>query len=364
MSKELKVAFIGGGINSAVGQAHKIALQMDGNFELVAGCFSRDAETNFRTAEAWGVDSKRVYETYNELLSLEKGRLDAVLVLTPTPSHKEIVVECLMSGFLVVCEKSLAMSVREAEEIKACMDRYKGKLVVTYNYSGYPMLRELRERIRRGQLGKLEQILIEMPQEGFSRLNNQGAPHIPQSWRLKDHSIPTLSLDLGVHLHQIINFLSQEKPLEVIGFQSHFGNFKEVVDNVHCLASYTNGLVCNIWYGKTAFGYRNGLRIRVFGTEGAAEWLQMTPERLVFSDNKGRQFILDRASSDNIVANEKRYNRFKVGHPAGFIEAFANYYHDVADFIRSSGADTGNVFGLELALEGLEMLERLHKKHF
>lgn len=359
MLKALKVGFIGGGVNSAVGQAHKIALQMDGNFDLVAGCFSRDREINIKTANAWRVDVSRIYATYKDLLQAERGRLDAVVVLTPTPTHKEIVIESIKAGFSVICEKALACRASDAEEIRACLNKYKGYLAVTYNYSGYPMVRELRKRIAAGELGKLEQILVEMPQEGFARLNPLGRTPCPQAWRLADKDIPVISLDLGVHLHQMIDFLTNEKPIEVMSIVNRFGSFESVCDTVHCLSRYTNGLVCNMWYGKAALGYRNGLRVRVLGTHGSAEWLQMDPEHLHFSDNMGNVQVVDRVHAGNTVANQKRYERFKAGHPAGFLEAFANYYEDIA-VDMASNAPNEYVIGLDVALEGLEMLERIH----
>ena len=112
MKKEpYQIAFIGGGINSAIGEVHKAASQMDGHFELVAGAFSTHAETNQQTAKAWGVTPERTYANYRELLQAEKGKLDAVVVLAPTDYHKDIVIDALKAGFPVICEKSLATSV-------------------------------------------------------------------------------------------------------------------------------------------------------------------------------------------------------------------------------------------------------------
>jgi predicted dehydrogenase len=137
--------------------------------------------------------------------------------------------------------------------------------------------------------------------------------------------IPTISLDLGVHVHQMIDFLTGEKPIELVAIQNSQGNFKQVVDNSMCIARYTNNLVCNIWYSKAALGYRNGLRVRVFGEKASIEWYQMDPEFLIYHDNAGRKITLDRANADIEIANDLRYNRFKSGHPAGFLEAFANH---------------------------------------
>ena len=226
------------------------------------------------------------------------------------------------------------------------------------------MLRELRQMIRNGGLGKIEQIHIEMPQESFARRNAKGEPNKPQDWRLKDTSVPTLSLDLGVHLHHIVDFLAGEKPLRLVATQNRFGAFGEVVDNAICIAKYTNSLVCNIWYSKAALGHRNGLRVRVYGSEGSSEWYQADPEHLHFSDNQGNRKIIDRSNHEMEVCSQKRYTRFKAGHPAGYIEAFANLYWDIADvldnYVSKHEIITHEyVAGVDEAYSGLLMLEAI-----
>lgn len=360
-----KIGFIGGGINSAVGNTHRIAAQMDCRFVLEAGCFSTRTKINRETARQWGVDEFRVYDDWRTLLDAEKGKLDAVCVLTPTPIHAEIVVEALRKGFAVICEKTLATSSREAAAICRAVEARGGFLAVTYNYTGYPMLRELRQMILRGRLGRIHLIQIEMPQEGYIRLDKQGKPVRPQAWRLQDREVPIVSLDLGSHLHNMIYFLTAKRPLEVVADQASYGFFRPVIDNVMCLARYENDMRAQIWYGKMALGHRNGLRVRVYGDRGGAEWFQMVPEELILNDAGGKRQIVDRASSCVEIADQPRYNRFKSGHPAGFIEAFANHYYDIADalleFRKTGRYQSPWVFTAQLAEEGLKMLEAISR---
>lgn len=355
------MAFLGGAINSAVGKVHRVAIEMDHCYELVAGCFSRDAAINARTAIEYGVTADRVYSDLDQVLRQESDHIDAMVILTPTPQHKDQVVTCLSQGIPVICEKALASSVSEGREICDMLTRKKGFLAVTFNYTGYPMLRELRNIIGRGGIGDIEQIHIEMPQEGFARLGNDGTPIVPQDWRLHDRQIPTVSLDLGVHTHSIVSFLTGESPIELASMSSTYGNFGQITDSVSCLAKYSGNITCSMWYGKAALGYRNGLKVRIFGTKGAVEWLQETPEVLLMADNRGRRYILDRSSPDAAISNQMRYTRFKAGHPAGFVEAFANYYQDVAESLArylEDGSPSRNayVLGIDEALEGLEMM--------
>ncbi|MCM8796076.1 MAG: Gfo/Idh/MocA family oxidoreductase [Candidatus Omnitrophica bacterium] len=357
----LKLAFIGGGINSVVGYTHLIASHMDKKWILKAGSFSKEKNINLETVEKWNLKDVKVYDDWREMLKQEKGKLDAVVIITPTPDHPEFILKAIELGYPVICEKALASSVEKAKEIKKNVDSKKAFLVVTYNYLGYPMLRELKDMIVRGDLGKINHIYIEMPQEGFSRLTLNGTIPNVQTWRLKDEFIPTISLDLGVHLHAIVYFLTGEKPLEVVADYTTYGWFKNIVDNVIAIIKYSNDIRCLMWYSKSALGHRNGLRIRIYGDKKSAEWYQMNPEELTLSTVTGERFVVDRASCGTKITTEQRYNRFKAGHPAGFIEAFANLYVDIADCLlqyKQKGTYySPYVFGIDVALEGLKLFE-------
>jgi predicted dehydrogenase len=362
----LRIGFIGGGLNSAVGYTHYTSSHLDGLFRLEAGCFSRDDATNRSTAQRYAVEPSRTYATWQKLVDAEKDRLDAVVVLTPTPSHAEIVAALLQAKLPVICEKALATSAAECAAIARSVQEHQGFLTVTYNYSGYPMFRELMARCQMGELGQLHQIQIEMPQEGFLRRQAGSQAPSPQLWRRIDYMVPTVSLDLGVHLHHLVDVVSGGlKPLKVAAVQNHTGLVADVIDNVNALALYQEDLLVNVWYGKTALGVRNGLRLRVFGSEGSGEWLQCEPERLTLAHADGANSVLDPGSPGLLEANQPRYQRFKPGHPGGFIEAFANLYADIAAALQlRKGIGTGPsgpVLGASHALEGLQWLEALHQ---
>jgi len=363
-NSKLKIAFVGGAYDSAVGRSHRIAIEMDNRFELIAGCFSRNLEKSRDSAVKYGIASRHAYSELRDLINECAEKLDAILVLTPQDQHFSHVMDCLNAEIPVVSEKALVGSSAEALEIQKLLEKKSGFLSVTYNYTGYPMVRELKRMVEMGRLGKIQQIHIEMPQEGFSRLSPEGNPMTPQNWRLRDGVIPTLSLDLGVHLHMMVRFLTSANPEEVVAVSSSRGNFPQVVDNISCMARYSGDIDCSIWYSKTAFGYRNGLRLRIFGDQGAAEWVQENPEYIYYADNAGGKLCLDRTSKGVQIANQQRYQRFKAGHPAGFIEAFANYYFDVADSLLGYRKSKNNklgefTFGIDESLEGLRMLEAI-----
>lgn len=360
----IKIALVGGALNSAVGMAHYSAIRLVKGFEIVAGCFSRHAQINQETAIHYSVPRDRTYDGLDTLLQREKGKVSVIVILTPTDQHADQVVSCINAGFAVICEKALACSVNEALEIQRALKINNGFLSVIYNYLGYPMIRELRDRIRRGELGMINHIQVEMPQEGFRKMNLSGKPVVPQDWRLHDGPVPTVSLDLGVHLHMLIKYLTDKKPIRVVAVSQSYGNFHDVKDNVSGIVMYTGGTTCNIWFSKIALGNRNGMAIRIYGTNGSAEWVQEDSEYLKLADNKGNRWTIDRGAPGVSVCNQQRYTRFKAGHPAGFIEAFANYYEDILQSLEAyiesdSGRLNEHCFGIDEAIEGLCILHAM-----
>jgi predicted dehydrogenase len=364
ISKPMSLGFIGGSLHSAVGYTHFVASSMDNKWTLDAGCFSPNTQRNHESARVYGVADDRTYSTWHDLIQKEKKRLDAIVVLIPTPAHYEIVMACLDEGIPVICEKSLATNSIDVEKILEKLNLKKGFLAVTYNYSGYPMVRELRSIIKKGTLGKILHFQAEMPQEGYIRVDAQGNKPVPQSWRLSDGQVPIIHLDLGSHLHHLIHYLVGQIPIEDIADQSSFGWFSGVIDNVTCLCRYSESVQGQMWFSKSALGHRNGLRLRIYGSDASAEWYQVCPEELIISYSGGRKEIVDRASKVEIT-NMRRYNRFKSGHPAGFIEAFANLYSDIADSLyqyKTTGKwMSEDVFGIDLALEGIRFVEAMSK---
>ncbi|CAM3551482.1 Gfo/Idh/MocA family protein [Arcobacter aquimarinus] len=360
--KTLKLAFIGGSINSAIGYTHYIASQMDHLFVVSAGCFSKNNEINKKTALTWGIDEKHLYSNWKELLEKEINEIDALVILTPTPNHYEMIMKALDFGYSIISEKALASTHEEGLEISKKVEEKKAFFAVTHNYTGYPMLRELQNMIQDNKLGKITNINIEMPQESFARLINGEKPK-PQNWRLDDGKIPGISLDLGAHLQHIVYFLTNENPFELVADETSFGWFPQVVDNISCIARFKSGMRCQMWYGKSAIGHRNGLRVRVYGTKASAEWFQMNPEEFLFHTIDGDRIIIDRVSSNVKVSNQYRYNRFKAGHPAGFVEAFGNLYFDIAEKLTQYKLDGNHKidwsYDVEQATIGLEVFEAI-----
>ena len=353
----IPLVFIGGGINSAVGRAHYAACRMDGKFELIAGCFSRDLGVGAGTMVEY--HARKTFSSPERAIDYAVINNAVVVVLTPTPDHFSIVQQCQERHIAVICEKSLAATAEQTAALCKTAVENKSFLAVTYTYTGYPMLRELRELISTGSLGKIVSVQAEMPQEGYLRNGVN-----PQFWRREDGQIPAVHLDLGTHLHHLIWYLTGSTPVRLVAQQAGLGNFG-VIDDVSAIVRYSapgnreHEFVANVWFGKAALGCRNGLRIHIYGTEAAAEWIQTNPEELTLATTDGHRIVMDRADSACLVANQPRYQRFKAGHPAGYVEALANVYADLHDDLL-----TGTVrkeYGASVAHNGLLMMADIVK---
>lgn len=359
--QQLKLAFIGGGNNSAVGYVHFSAARLDNRFQIVAGAFSRDPLVNHQTGLQWGIPEKHIYADWRQLIQAERNHFDAVVVLTPTPHHMEVLTELLQQDIAVICEKALASGPTELQQLQHIYQPQRHFLAVTFNYSGYAMVRELKQLLKSGRLGTVQKIHLEMPQEGFKRPPDiAGKKSSPQAWRLQDYEVPTICLDLGVHLHHLSSYLLEQEAESTVAQFANHSDYPGLIDDVQMLLRYPGNITGSMWMSKTAIGNRNGLKVRVFGTEGSACWFQLNPDELELNFNDGRREIMDRAGQCE-YAGQFRYNRMKPGHPTGFVEAFANLYQDIhlalTEYLQGSHRTNEYVFGLEQAMLGLQLFK-------
>lgn len=361
MDKKISVAMVGGGLNSAIGRVHEIALRMDNKFELVAGYFSRNHDTNIASGLAYGLALDRIYENLAALLQGERGKIQAVVIATPIHFHYEQILRSLEAGFHVISDKPLVETAEQSTTVFDRADALGLKVFCIFNYTGYPMVREMRQIVQNGKIGRVFKVMAEMPQDSYMRLVNQGKADLVQRWRLVDKEVACVTLDLFVHIHSLVGFICEGKVEDVYAKCSSVSGISDgLIDEVDAIISYDSGMTLNAWYGKAALGDRNGLRMRVFGTHGSLEWYQENPEIVRFADQSGEVKVIDRLSVECSVASQPRYQRFKAGHPAGFIEAFTNYYVDIAEEFNHSLASTSALISRETIQEGLSVGARIH----
>ncbi|PQJ26415.1 hypothetical protein BSZ31_03950 [Limnobacter sp. SAORIC-690] len=359
MHKPIKVAMIGGGVNSAVGRVHEIAMKMDNEFDLVAGCFSRNPEFNAESGRQYNVPANKLYPSAEALIDAVAHEVDAVVIATPIKSHAQYIHLALDHNLRVISDKPLLANVQECKELLARIHPDNTQVFSIFNYTGYPAVREMKRRVESGAIGSVFKVMVEMPQDSYMRLSNQNKTHAIQAWRLEDGDISCVSLDLFVHLHSLVNFVCGNTPVAVNAWQRAITNVSPgLIDEVDAVIQYSNNLMVNAWYGKAVLGYRNGLRIRVFGTKGSLQWHQESPEMIEAADEAGNRMLLDRISTGSEITAQPRYNRFKAGHPSGFIEAFANYYADIAQAMRDEKL---NAYTLStgVAAEGLALSQAI-----
>lgn len=363
MREKLKLAVMGGGVNSAVGTTHLIASTMDFKAEIVGGFFSRDKSINFESGKRAGLKDNCLFSSVDELIE-NREKFDLVLLLTPTDDHYEHLKVLLNAKLNVICEKSLVLNSAQAEEIQKITQENGNFLSVIYNYTGYPMIREMRELILSDKIGEVCHFSIQMPQQSFVKKSVNGKVSEPQTWRLVEKEfIPKVSLDLGVHVVNLMRFLINKKLESVYCVQSCFGEFSGIVDFVSSTVQMEGGALGQLIYGKSFLGEDNGLEVKIYGKKGSLAWKQISCETILFTDDHGEGKKITSSSNNLITAGEKRYHRFKPGHPTGFIESFANHYSDIykAYNFRSKGEGHLYSYGAETAINDLKILELFNR---
>ena len=349
MTQKIDISILGGGINSAIGRAHLSALQMDGLFRIRRGCFSRNQTTNVLSLQQYNLEEFELVDSEAELLS--KNSTDVVLLLTPTPQHYDQVKFSFNSFTHIISEKSLTTNYEESKDLKKVNAMKKRNVFTTLNYSGYPMVREIAQRIKENEIGKIYFIEIQMPQETFARNYNI------QDWRKKDYEIPCISLDLGVHVFHLLKFLSKEEFFFSSGFYRKLNNNYNVIDNASCeLISASRSIDAHLSFSKIHLGERNGLRFKVIGTLGSFSWTQEIPDFFLKCSPLGEKTIIDRGSK-LVHAGQNRYQRFKAGHPTGFVESLANLYFDLHNSISES-SNNSFTSGLDESIEFSSLFDR------
>tara|TARA_Y100001970_G_scaffold145405_1_gene178538 strand:+ start:121 stop:1233 length:1113 start_codon:yes stop_codon:yes gene_type:complete len=345
LKKKYTIGFVGGGTNSTIGKIHSIASTIDGKWEIASGFFSRNKSINFKTAQLYGLNKTRIYNSFKDFLDNEKNKIDLILLLVPTPTRLKYLLKIFKLNIPVISEKPLIDNYKSFKKLKKFKNNF---LRVTYNYAGYPLVKELNELISKNYLGRIKQIHFEMPQDAFTMFTSKNIA--PKKWRLKDSFIPNISHDLGSHLISLTYYLLGEYPSEVMCNYFKSSNYKNLIDNGYFWIKFKSGIRGTYWISKSVPGIRNGLKLNVIGEKKSAQWIQVRPEELKICNENGSIETIDNLSF-NLKANNKKYNRYKVGHPAGFLEAFANMYSDYFEefkaFKRRNYKNNKRVFNLK-----------------
>ena len=334
----LRLGMVGGGEGAYIGNIHRLASRLDGQWQLVAGAFDVDPERGRAFAIGQGLDPGRSYGTYQELIAGESGRadrVDAVAICTPNFTHYPIAKALIEAGFDVICEKPLTATLADAVALEQ-LARASGRFVgVTYTYSGYPMVHEARVRVARGEIGAVRTVQVEYPLEWMAAPIEQ-AGNAQAAWRTdpqKNGRGGSIG-DIGTHAYHLAGFVTGLKLDSLTADLATFVAGRALDDNAHVLLRYQGGARGLLWSSQVAIGNSNGVRLRVFGETGSLQWFQEQPNELILTPLDGRVQTLKRGAEE-MSGDAKARSRTPPGHPEGYLEAFANLYAGFAEAIRA-----------------------------
>src|SRR5688572_7413080 len=334
----IRLGMVGGGQGAFIGAVHRIAARIDDQYVLVAGALSSDPARAKASGGELGLDPERTYADYRVMAKEEARRndgIEAVSVVTPNHLHFPVSKAFMEAGIHVICDKPLVHNSREAKALQALEKKSGVIFALTHNYSGYPMIRQAREMVETGELGTIQVVQAEYPQDWLTtKLEDEG--HKQAGWRTdpKLTGIGGCVGDIGTHAYQLACFVSGLELDSLSADLSTFVKGRQVDDNVHIMLRFKGGAKGMLWASQVAPGNENGLRLRVYGTKGGLDWVQADPNYLWLTPfGKPRQLITRGGAGSGKAA--ARVTRLPPGHPEGYLEGFANIYAEVARAIKA-----------------------------
>lgn len=339
MKKKIKMGMIGGGSGSFIGAIHRIAAFLDGEVKLVSGCFSSNFSNSIATGKSLFMHEGRIYENYREMIEEEAKmpdgeRIDFISIVTPNHLHFEPAMLALEKGFHVILDKPMTFSLEEALLLEKKAKESGLLFAVTHTYTGYPMVKEAKERIRKGELGNLRRIYVEYPQgwlaQDIADNNKQAA------WRVdpKRSGKAGCMGDIGTHCFNLVEYITGLKATEVCAELNTFVPGRLLDDDGAVLIRYEGGVKCVLMASQIAIGEENNLKIRIYGDKGSLEWNQHDPNTMLLKwPDKPAQML--RVGQHYLSALARFNTRTPAGHPEGYIEAFANIYRNFALALHS-----------------------------
>jgi predicted dehydrogenase len=333
------MGMVGGGRGAFIGGVHRMAANLDGRIELVAGCFSSDPGKSRLSGRDLFLDPNRVYGSYREMVEREAAlprdqRIDFVSIVTRNDTHVAVASAFLGAGFNVVCDKPLGRTLAEGLRLRATVRRSGKVFAVTHNYTGYPMVKEAREIVRAGKLGTILKVVVEYPQGYAITALGSTAEGKISNWRM-DPSIAGASNcmgDIGTHAENLARYITGLEIDEVCAELSTFIPGRPLDDDGSVLVRYKGGAKGILYASQVSNGDENGLTIRAYGTKSSLEWHQEHPNELLVKEVDKPQ-VTYRRGNVYLSKPAQAATRLPFGHPEAFIEAFANVYLGAAEAI-------------------------------
>jgi predicted dehydrogenase len=329
------MGMIGGGKDAFIGAIHRIAANMDGMVELVCGSLSINKDIAIDSGRSLFLPEDRIYTSWEEMIEAESRlpegvRMDFVTIVTPNFAHYAPAALALERGFHVVVEKPITLSLDEALQLREKLDQTGNLLCLTHTYTGYPMVKQAREMVRSGTLGKIRKVFVEYRQGWLSKLlereGNQGA-----AWRTdpKKGGKSAVIGDIGTHAFNLAEYISGLQVTQVCADLNTMVEGRQLDDDGSVLLQFNNGARGVLAATQVAAGEENNLSIKIYGENGGLEWHQQEPNTLLLKWADKPAEVL-RAGNAYLSDIAKHNSRTPGGHPEGYLEAFGNIYRNFA----------------------------------
>ncbi len=358
--RRIRLGMVGGGTGAFIGYVHRIASRLDGDYELVAGALSSRPAVSKESGSNIGIDPSRTYASWEEMVKKESARpdgIEAVSIVTPNNVHFAPAKAFLEAGINVICDKPLTSTLADARALAAVKPAKGAKFLLTHNYTGYPLIRQARELVKSGALGKLRVVQAEYAQDWLSEPadpNNKQA-----AWRTdpKRSGAGGAIGDIGTHAYNLLRFVTGLKTDAVSADLQSFVPVRKVDDNVNVLLRFRGGARGMLWASQVAPGNENALKLRVYGEKAGIEWSQENPNEMWFSELGKPRTLLTRGGAISTPPAASMNIRIPGGHPEGYLEAFATLYSQFAAVIRGEGKEFAPLLPtLADGVEGIEFI--------
>ena len=331
------MGMVGGGPGAFIGNVHRMAANLDGNIELVAGCFSSDPVKSAAGGKRWFIDPARTYGSYTEMAEKEAAlpaeeRIDFVTIVTPNHLHFPVAKAFLEAGFHVISDKPATYSLAEAQELAGIVAATGKVYALTHNYTGYPMVKEARELVRTGHLGRILKVVAEYPQ-GWLLKRLEEEDQKQAAWRTdpKRAGKSCAIGDIGTHAEHLARFITGLEIDQLCADFTTFAPGRLLEDDGNILVHYKNPYTDEfpaprgiIYASQISAGEENGPHLRVYGTKASLEWHQPEPNELIVRYPTASTEIRKPGHPYNLIGND--FTRTPPGHPEAFLETFANIY--------------------------------------
>lgn len=332
MTRRLRLGMVGGGRGAFIGAVHRLAARMDDHYELLAAALSADPANARASALALGLDPARAYEDYALMAQTEAARSDGIEVVaitTPNHLHAPVARAFLQAGIHVICDKPLALTLAEGEELALLARQQRRLFALTHTYSGYPMVRHARELVAAGALGELRYVQVEYLQDWLANPIPPGQ-NKQADWRADPAKAGRAGClgDIGTHAYQLAAFISGQWPSELAAQLHSFVPGRRVDDHLQVWLRYPSGMRGSLNASQIASGDENRLQIRLYGSKASLVFRQESPNELWLTPTGGASQRLTRGRVASPAAQHA--SRVPAGHPEGYLEAFAQLYTDAA----------------------------------